>query len=92
MLATLGASKHPGQVLVGFAADEGEHGLARAREKLERKNADLFVYNDVARADIGFDSADNEVTLITGNGERRIAKAPKDEIAAAILDEVELLL
>jgi phosphopantothenoylcysteine decarboxylase/phosphopantothenate--cysteine ligase len=79
-------------VLVGFAADEGEHGLARAREKLIRKNADLFVFNDVARPDIGFDAGDNEVTLISGSGERQIAKAPKDEVAAAILDQVESLL
>jgi phosphopantothenoylcysteine decarboxylase/phosphopantothenate--cysteine ligase len=92
VLAALGASKHPGQVLVGFAADEGEHGLARAREKLVRKNADLFVFNDVARPDIGFDAGDNEVTLISGSGERQIAKAPKDEVAAAILDQVESLL
>jgi phosphopantothenoylcysteine decarboxylase/phosphopantothenate--cysteine ligase len=92
VLATLGAAKHPGQVLVGFAADEGERGLARAREKRERKNADLFVYNDVARAGIGFETADNEVTLIAPAGERTVAKAPKDEIAAAILDAVEALL
>ena len=92
VLATLGASKRPGQILVGFAADEGEPGLARAREKLDRKNADLFVYNDVGRADIGFDSTANEVTLIAPNGERAVPKAPKDEIAAAILDEVEKLL
>ena len=92
VLAALGAARSPGQVLVGFAADEGEQGLARAREKLEGKNADLFVYNDVARADIGFDSVDNEVTLVSGHGERTVAKAPKVEIAAAILDEVERLL
>jgi phosphopantothenoylcysteine decarboxylase / phosphopantothenate---cysteine ligase len=92
VLAALGASRRPGQVLVGFAADEGERGLARARAKLAGKNADLFVYNDVARADIGFDRAENEVTLITGRGDRTVAKAPKDEIAAAILDEVESLI
>jgi phosphopantothenoylcysteine decarboxylase/phosphopantothenate--cysteine ligase len=93
VLATLGGRRVPGQVLVGFAADEGERGLARAREKLAAKNADLFVFNDVARADIGFESTDNEVTLLaSGGGERTIAKAPKDEIAAAILDEVERLL
>lgn len=92
VLATLGAAKHPGQILVGFAADEGDPGLARARAKLDRKNADLFVYNDVGRADIGFDSAANEVTLIATNGERAVPKAPKDEIAAAILDEVEKLI
>ena len=92
VLATLGASKRPGQLLVGFAADEGEPGLARARAKLDRKNADLFVYNDVGRADIGFDSAANEVTILTAGGERAVPKASKDEIAAAILDEVEKLI
>ena len=81
-----------GQVIVGFAADHGDTGLARAREKLARKGADLFVFNDVGRADIGFDAPDNEVTLVSAAGERALAKAPKDEIAAAILDEVERLL
>ena len=92
VLAALGASRVPGQVLVGFAADQGDHGLARAREKLTHKKADLFVYNDVGRAGIGFDSTDNEVTLVSARGERTVARAPKDEIAGAILDEVERLL
>jgi phosphopantothenoylcysteine decarboxylase / phosphopantothenate---cysteine ligase len=92
VLATLGATKHDGQLLVGFAADEGERGLARAREKLDHKKADLFVYNDVARPDIGFDAAENAVTLITQSGERAVPKAPKDEIAASILDALESLL
>ena len=92
VLAAVGASRRPGQVLVGFAADEGERGLARAREKLVAKNADLFVYNDVGRPDIGFDAGDNEVTLLSERGERVVAKAPKDEIAGAILDEIESLI
>jgi phosphopantothenoylcysteine decarboxylase / phosphopantothenate---cysteine ligase len=92
VLAALGAARRPGQVLVGFAADEGEAGLARAREKLAVKNADLIVYNDVARKDIGFESSQNEVTLVSAGAERPLAKAPKDELAAAILDEVERLL
>ncbi len=92
VLAALGERRVPGQVLVGFAADQGERGLERAREKLTNKHADLFVFNDVARSDIGFESGDNEVSLIREAGERTIAKAPKEEIAAAILDEVEHLL
>ena len=92
VLAALGSARRPGQVLVGFAADEGERGLARAREKLTVKNADLFVYNDVARSDIGFDARDNEVMVVSAGGEHAVPKAPKDEIAAAILDEVERLL
>jgi phosphopantothenoylcysteine decarboxylase/phosphopantothenate--cysteine ligase len=92
VLARLGERRVPGQVLVGFAADEGERGLERAREKLATKHADLFVFNDVGRPDIGFESTDNEVTLVRDGSEQTIAKAPKDEIAAAILDEVERLL
>ncbi|HET7146827.1 MAG TPA: bifunctional phosphopantothenoylcysteine decarboxylase/phosphopantothenate--cysteine ligase CoaBC [Gaiellaceae bacterium] len=92
VLATLGERRAPGQVLVGFAADTGAEGLDRARAKLARKNTDLFVFNDVARADIGFESADNEVTLVAAGGELAIGKAPKTEVAAAILDEVERLL
>jgi phosphopantothenoylcysteine decarboxylase/phosphopantothenate--cysteine ligase len=88
VLAALGERRVPGQVLVGFAADQGEGGLERAREKLTNKNVDLFVFNDVGRSDIGFESGDNEVTLISKAGERLVAKAPKDEIAAAVLDEV----
>jgi phosphopantothenoylcysteine synthetase/decarboxylase len=46
----------------------------------------------VSRTDIGFDSKDNEVVLITRKGETRIAKAPKSRIAAAVLDEAVALL
>ena len=92
VLRELGAQRRNGGVLVGFAADEGEHGLARAREKRDRKGADLVVYNDVGRTDIGFDAVENEVVVISAKGERRIPKAPKERIAAAILDEAETLL
>jgi phosphopantothenoylcysteine decarboxylase/phosphopantothenate--cysteine ligase len=93
VLAALGArDDRNGQVLVGFAADVGERGLERAREKLERKRADLVVFNDVSRSDVGFDAADNEVVLVSRSGEQRIEKAPKERIAAAVLDEVARLL
>jgi phosphopantothenoylcysteine synthetase/decarboxylase len=46
----------------------------------------------VARSDIGFDSDDNEVVLVTASGERRVGKAPKDRIAATIVDTAEELL
>ena len=92
VLAAIGAARRPGQVVVGFAADEAEAGLERAREKRRAKNADLFVYNDVSRADIGFDSTENEVVVVSENGDRHVAKAPKRVVAAAVLDEVERLL
>ncbi|HJQ74208.1 MAG TPA: bifunctional phosphopantothenoylcysteine decarboxylase/phosphopantothenate--cysteine ligase CoaBC [Gaiellaceae bacterium] len=92
VLATLGERRRDGQLLVGFAAETGAAGLERAREKLARKGADLFVLNDVSRSDIGFDTPENEVTLLSESAERTVAKAPKEEIAAAILDEVETLM
>jgi phosphopantothenoylcysteine decarboxylase/phosphopantothenate--cysteine ligase len=92
VLAALGERRRDDQLLVGFAAETGDAGLERARQKLARKGADLFVLNDVSRADIGFDVFDNEVTLLAASGERTVAKAPKEEIASAILDEVEVLL
>ena len=92
VLAAIGAARRGGQVLVGFAADEGTGGLERAREKRISKNADLFVFNDVSRPDIGFDAPDNEVVVLSSNGERALEKAPKRAVAAAVLDEVERLL
>jgi phosphopantothenoylcysteine decarboxylase/phosphopantothenate--cysteine ligase len=92
VLAELGRRRRNGQVVVGFAADEGEHGLERAREKLANKGGNLFVYNDVSRSDIGFESDLNELVLVSPAGERRIGRRSKEECAVAILDEVETLL
>jgi phosphopantothenoylcysteine decarboxylase / phosphopantothenate---cysteine ligase len=92
ILRALAERRTNGQVLIGFAADLGEQGLSRAREKLKRKGVDLVVYNDVSRDDVGFDSPDNEVVLVSGGGDRLVAKAPKDRIAVAIVDTAEELL
>ncbi|MFL6007217.1 MAG: bifunctional phosphopantothenoylcysteine decarboxylase/phosphopantothenate--cysteine ligase CoaBC [Gaiellaceae bacterium] len=88
----LAARRENGQVIVAFGAERGESGLERKRAMLTDKNVDLVVYNDVSRSDIGFDAKDNEVLLITREGEKRIAKAPKSRIAAAVLDEAVALL
>ena len=87
----LGERKN-GSVLVTFGAEHGAEGLERKRAMLDGKNADLVVYNDVGRSDIGFDTEENEVTLVTRSGDRHVPKAPKHAIAAAVLDEVERLL
>ena len=89
---SLGERKRAGQVIVVFGAEHGEEGLERKRRMLDEKGADLVVYNDVSRADIGFDSAENEVVLIGRTFERRVPKAAKQQIAAVILDEAERLL
>jgi phosphopantothenoylcysteine decarboxylase/phosphopantothenate--cysteine ligase len=92
IVRTLAARRENGQVIVAFGAEQGTAGLERKRAMLTDKNVDLVVYNDVSRTDIGFDAKDNEVVLITREGERRVAKAPKSRIAAEVLDEAVALL
>jgi phosphopantothenoylcysteine decarboxylase / phosphopantothenate---cysteine ligase len=82
------ASARNGQFIVGFAAEYGPEGVERARRKLERKNLDMIVYNDISRADIGFSSDYNEVTLLTRDGEARIERAQKETVAELILDHI----
>jgi phosphopantothenoylcysteine decarboxylase / phosphopantothenate---cysteine ligase len=91
VLSGLAAARRPEQTVIGFAAEHGEQALAFAREKLARKRLDAIVVNDVSRADIGFDVEHNEVTIVTASGERPVARAPKDEVAGAILDELARL-
>jgi phosphopantothenoylcysteine decarboxylase/phosphopantothenate--cysteine ligase len=88
ILARLAKQRRPGQLLVGFAAEHGEGGLERARAKLARKEVDLIAYNDVAADGIGFDAADNALTLIGADGEREIARAPKGQVARELLDAI----
>ncbi len=88
----LGQARRPDQVLVAFGAEHGAAGLERKRAMLHDKNVDLVVYNDVGRSDIGFDSAENEVTLMTAAGDTLVPRAPKPVIAAAVLDEIEQIL
>jgi len=88
----LGERKRSGQVLVTFGAEVGGEGLERKRRMLDDKNADLVVFNDVSRADIGFDASENEVVLVTRDGDLHVAKASKAAVAAAILDEAERLM
>jgi phosphopantothenoylcysteine decarboxylase / phosphopantothenate---cysteine ligase len=64
VLAGLAARRGAGQLIVGFAAEHGEQALDSAREKLARKRLDAIVVNDISRTGIGFDSEENEVTII----------------------------
>jgi phosphopantothenoylcysteine decarboxylase/phosphopantothenate--cysteine ligase len=91
VLAGLSERRRDGQVLVGFAAEHGGDFVERARGKLERKGLDAIVVNDVSDPAIGFDSPDNEVTIVERDSERRVERASKEVIAAAILDRVEAL-
>ena len=68
-----------------------ERRRSSGRAKLERKAVDAIVFNDVSRSEIGFESADNEVTIVERAGEYHVPLATKDEVAEAILDRVEAI-
>jgi hypothetical protein len=89
------------QVLVAFGAETGVAGLERKRQMLDDKNVDLVVYNDVGRADIGFDATDNEVVLVIHwkgglHTEVRVPRRRRGQsgthTAPAILDAVRSLV
>jgi len=86
----LGERKRPGQVLVAFAA-ETDRVLENAKGKLEKKNADLIVANDVTRPGAGFGVDTNAVTLITREDEKSLPVMSKRDVADAILDRVAAL-
>jgi phosphopantothenoylcysteine decarboxylase/phosphopantothenate--cysteine ligase len=73
---------------VGFAA-ESEHLIENARKKLEAKNLDLIVANDITEAGSGFAASTNRVTLIDRSGTpRELPCLPKEEVAVRIIDKV----
>ena len=71
--------------MVGFAA-ETEDLLKNARKKLEKKKIDLIIANDVSDKSIGFDSEENEVTLITNSEEVLLDRSSKKKIAKRIVE------
>ena len=92
ILASLGASKRPGQVLVGFAA-ETEDLEANALSKLRSKNLDVIVANDVSKEHVGFGHDTNEIVMYTADGERHhVPLTTKQEAARAVLDKVVALM
>jgi phosphopantothenoylcysteine decarboxylase/phosphopantothenate--cysteine ligase len=85
ILAWIGKSKRPDQTLVGFAA-ESENLLANANKKLQGKNLDWIVANDITAAGAGFDADTNIATLISRDGAQTpLPKMSKREMAERIL-------
>src|SRR3954447_25628952 len=91
VLSALVGMRRPGQTLVGFAAEHGGDPAAHGRVKLERKRVDAVVVNDISDPAIGFESDQNEVTIVTAAGARAVPRGPKTAVAAAIVDAVEEL-
>ncbi|MDQ2760371.1 MAG: bifunctional phosphopantothenoylcysteine decarboxylase/phosphopantothenate--cysteine ligase CoaBC [Actinomycetota bacterium] len=69
VLSDLVARRRRRQVIVGFAAEHGEDALVYGRQKLAGKGLDAIVVNDISRPEIGFDAAENEVTILTRDGD-----------------------
>jgi phosphopantothenoylcysteine decarboxylase/phosphopantothenate--cysteine ligase len=87
ILAELGCKKGD-RLLIGFAA-ETQNLVTEARRKLESKNCDMIVANLVGAPEVGFESEENEVTLVLRSGETLpLARAPKREVADRIFDQV----
>ncbi len=85
ILMTLGSEKKK-QILVGFAA-ESENLISNAKGKLERKNLDYIVANDITCSDTGFGSDDNRVTIISRDcNEVVLNKMSKREVAENLFD------
>ncbi len=84
ILAHAGAHRRPGQILVGFAA-ETDDPETEARRKLQQKNCDLVVGNDVRRVDAGFGVDTNVCTFVTAHGAWQVGPASKREIGEEIM-------
>ncbi len=93
ILQGLKDKRRPGQIVVGFAAEEGKYLRQEAFRKLKAKALDLIVANDITRKDAGFESETNEVLLINCQGQEKIIPLTKKErVAWAIWDEVNRIL
>ncbi len=72
---------------VGFAA-ETQNLITYARDKLHKKNLNLIIANDVANAEIGFNSDNNAVSLIWSEGEQSLPIASKQQLARSLIKEI----
>lgn len=93
ILAELGRSRAGAArpVLIGFAAETGDL-VQRARLKLQAKQVDMVVANDVSLPDRGFAAGTNAATLVTAEGEEDVPLGTKRALAAVILDRIETLI
>ena len=87
ILGYLGSCKKPGQFLCGFSM-ETQNMLENSRAKLERKNLDIIVANNLKVKGAGFGTDTNVVTIITADMEKELELMSKDEVAARLLDEI----
>lgn len=87
ILTYLGQHRVKGQFLCGFSM-ETENLVENSRRKLEKKNLDMIVANNLKVAGAGFGTDTNVVTIITKEGETELPQMSKEEVAVKILDEI----
>ena len=87
ILSNVSKDRHNGLLVVGFAA-ETDDVIGYARSKMEKKNLDLVVANDITKDGAGFNSDTNIATIITRETKVNLPLMPKRELADKILDEV----
>lgn len=87
ILKTLGHSKNPNQIVVGFAL-ETENELLNAREKLQAKHADLIVLNSMRNTGAGFGTDTNHVWLVESSRVQELPLASKEQIAESIVEAI----
>jgi phosphopantothenoylcysteine decarboxylase/phosphopantothenate--cysteine ligase len=90
VLSQVVAARADGMLVVGFAA-ETENVVENAKEKLRSKKLDAIVANDVSRADAGFDTATNAITIITNDGAIELPLLSKRDAADQILNVIVAL-
>ena len=87
ILAEVVRKRHPGQLIIGFAA-ETENRMENGRAKLLRKGADAIVVNDVTGNNTGIDADDNAATFLTPSTAIELPQMAKRKLADRILDEI----
>jgi phosphopantothenoylcysteine decarboxylase/phosphopantothenate--cysteine ligase len=85
--AKLGQMKKQGQLLVGFALETNDE-EANAQKKLQKKNLDFIVLNSLQRKGTCFQSDDNQISILSANGQVDFDKKPKTEVAKDIVNEL----
>ena len=91
VLSGLAGARRPDQILVGFAAEHGEGAVEYGRASSSASGSTPSWSTTSRSPGIGFDADENEVTIVTADGERHVPRARKDRVADAVLDEVERL-
>ncbi len=87
----LGKLKTDNQVLVGFALETNNEEV-NAKKKLAKKNLDFIVLNSTRNKGTTFRSDDNQISIISANGQKDFPKKPKTEVARDIVDELAALI